>query len=251
MRVAIWVLVAGAFLASVGVFVPAVRVELMGRAGQHDDSFSLYQVADSRDSVRELLARYQGSTVKQVGTRVLGKVAPRLGGKTRSGVDDVQAVAEALEDISDDDLRTIGTVTTVTLWTLLGLSAVVIVLAFPVNAGTRRLRIAGVVVAATLAAAIGVAIHLVLARVVAEAQVELEPALVTLRTAAYLIPGATVASLLGAIALVTTYARARRELRRVARVGLGGASPGAPPPGAPPPGAPPPGAPPPGPVSGP
>lgn len=214
MRAAVWAYLVCAFLCVVAVFLPAGELTIGAAPVAKHESLSLYDASNSQETVEEVLAKYRGSKGRQVGAAVLGKVAPHLKGKAASGASDITDAMDALDSLRDEDVKTVGTVATATMWTLLGLQVVAALLLFGVATMSSRLRVVGALVATAASAAIGVAILLVLQRVVAEANRELELDLFSLRVGAYLIPLAACAGLAAVIAVLVLQTRERRALRR-------------------------------------
>lgn len=228
MRAAVWAYLVCAFICICGVFLPAGEMALGPKDLARHESVSLYGVANSQDTVRSTLAKYRNSKTKVVGAVVLGKVAPHLKGKVRSGASDVQDAMDALDSLKDEDVKKVGTITSAVMWTLLALQVLTAIILFGVTAATSRLRLAGALVATALSAAIGVAILLILQRVVLEANQEVELEMFSLRVGAYLIPLTACAGLAAVIAVFVLHARERVVLRRRAAgpTGLRSTSPG-------------------------
>ncbi|HAY09102.1 MAG TPA: hypothetical protein DCY18_04055 [Thauera sp.] len=214
MRAAVWAYLVCAFLCVVAVFMPAGQLTIGTSPVAKHESLSLHDAANSQETVETILAKYRGSKGRQVGAVVLGKVAPHLKGKAASGASDITDAMDALDSLRDEDVKTVGTIATTTMWTLLGLQVVAALLLFGVATMSSRLRVVGALVATALSAAIGVAILLVLQRVVAEANRELELDLFSLRVGAYLIPCAACAGFAAVIAVLVLQTRERRALRR-------------------------------------
>lgn len=214
MRAAVWAYLVCAFVCIVAVFLPAGQMTIGPPGLAKHEALSLYQVADSRDTVQSVLKKYRGSTSRAVGAVVLGKVSPHLKGRAASGASDVKDAMDALDSLKDEDVKTVGTITSVTMWTLLALQVAAGLVLFGITTMTSRWRIAGALVAAALSAAIGVAILLVLQRVVLEANREIELQLFSLRIGAYLIPLAAGAGLVSVIAILVLQARERAAFAR-------------------------------------
>lgn len=215
MRVAAQAAIVCALLCVLGVFLPAGRLDLGGKLGASRTSRSFYQLGKSTDAVRAFLARYRASTAKHLGAKALDKLAPHLPGRLQSPTREVQDAMATLDELRDEDVRTVGTITAVTMWSLLALNLVVIALVFRTDGRTARLRVAAALVGSLLTAAIAVAVHLVLRTVVAEANAEVERTLFSLRGGAYLMPVAAVASTLAVIAWFAAYVRVRGRMAAV------------------------------------
>ncbi|HUQ04789.1 MAG TPA: hypothetical protein VM261_19945 [Kofleriaceae bacterium] len=214
MRAAVWAYLVCAFICVVAVFLPAGQMALGPPALAKRESLSLYQVANSQDTVQSILKKYRGSASRVVGGVVLGKVSPHLKGRAASGASDVRDAMDALDSLKDEDVKTVGTIATATMWALIALQIIAALLLFGVATVTSRVRVIAALLAAALSAAIGVAILLVLQRVVLEANKEIELEMFSLRIGAYLIPLAACAGLAAAIAVLVLQTRERRAWAR-------------------------------------
>ncbi len=210
MRVAAWVFAVCVLGCLVGVMIPAVMLDVGAAPVVQPTSISYFRLATSKDAARRFIDDYRGSRTRKVGVKVLRKVAPHLRGQVRADVADVQSTLDTLDQIRDEDIETVGTISTATMWTLLGLHLVVAALIFGVTVHTSRVRLAGAVVAALLAGALALAIHVALRRIVAAANDEVGRALFSLRAGAYLIPVASVVAACAILALIVAHTRARR-----------------------------------------
>lgn len=199
----------GALLCVLAVFLPAAQLTIGGRLTQHRTSASFFELGRSQGAVEHFLKTYRQSTAKKIGAKVLDKVTPRLRGRAQSGAVDVQDALATLDSLRDEDVRTVGTIAAVTLWTLLGLNLALLALLYGVSVRSARLRIAAAALVALLAAAMGAAIYLVLRRVVDEANAELGANLLDLRGGAYLIPIATSLAGLSVLVVVIDFIRLR------------------------------------------
>jgi len=211
-RIAIWIFMASVLACVVGVFLPAGELRVGDPALRQNRTISLYRLGKSKDAVRSFLTEYRDSKTRRIGAAVLDRVSPHLEGRLRSDAGDVQDAMAALDTIRDEDIETVGRITSATLWGFLALELIAGALLFGVSARTSRLRLAAAVGVALLGAAVGVAIHLVLGRVVAEANAELELSLFALRAGAYVIPVAAVAAAAATIAVLIGQATLRRQL---------------------------------------
>ena len=214
MRAAVWAYLVCAFICIVAVFLPAGQMAIGPPALAKRESLSLYQVANSQESVQAILKKYRGSTSRAVGGVVLGKVAPHLKGRAASSASDVRDAMDALDSLKDEDVKTVGKITSATMWTLIALQVVAALLLFGVATVTSRVRVIAALFATAISAAIGVAILLVLQRVVLEANKELELEMFSLRLGAYLIPIAACAGLASTIAVLVLQTRERRAWAR-------------------------------------
>lgn len=204
MRASVIAFLAAAFVCCVGIFLPAGQLDITGNSMVAPATISLYQLGSGEDDVRAFLDGYRDSVTKRVGAKVLAKVSPHLRGRARSDADDVQDAMAQLDTIRDEDIETVTTIAAAVMWTLLALNllgAYLIIGASPV-ARRGRARAVGATVTAVLAAALAIAVHLVLVRVVAETNGELGRAMFSLRAGAYVMPVAGAAALLAAVVTV-------------------------------------------------
>jgi hypothetical protein len=208
-RVAAWVFVLCTALGAVAVFLPSVELQLGGAAVSKRTQLSLHTASTDRALVRRLLTAYRHSERRRIGGAIVRKVTPRVGGRARAALDDARDAMDTLDDVTDDDVRTATTAFLITLWTLLGLNAVMLLLVFPpLMRGTfRRGRMAAALVAALLVAAIAVALHVACREAIWEANDELGRTALVLAPGAYALPIATLAGLVSAIVLVARRSR--------------------------------------------
>jgi hypothetical protein len=210
-RVASWVLVVCAAFAAIGVFLPSIELRVRGAVIKRAD-LSLYKAASDREAVRALLAAYRGSQHRKTAADVVRKVSPRVTGRARAALDDARDAMETLDDVSDADARHAGIALIAALVALLGLEAIAAALVFVemMSGRFRRGRHAAALIAALLAAAVGVALHLVCREAVWQANDEVGMSALRLAPGAYVIPIAAIGALITAIALV----RRRRTVIR-------------------------------------
>lgn len=204
--------IVAAFACLVGVFLPAARLDVGGKLAAGATSRSFFTLGQSGGAVRSFLASYRQSTAKKIGAKALDKLAPHLPGKLKSPAGDVQDAIATLDELEDEDVARVGTIAAATMWSLLALELGLIALLYKTSARTRRLRVAGALVVATLGAVIAVAVCLVLRLVVREANAELERELLTVRGGTYVMPIAAVAALLGTLVWFVGYLRARASV---------------------------------------
>src|SRR5437879_5271253 len=129
MRLASWAVVVCALIGATGVFLPSLEVEIHGIALGRRTSVSLYQAREDRDVVRRLLAAYRHSKGRRTGEAIAGSSMPRLV-KSRLHLDDARDAMSSLDDISDADIRHVGTILAIAIWAFLALEAVVAGLVF-------------------------------------------------------------------------------------------------------------------------
>jgi hypothetical protein len=203
-RVASWVFVLCAVVVALGIFLPALALRPGGAAISKRTELSLHTISRDRHTMRRLLAAYHASSRRELGGRVIRSVVPKITGKPRAALEDARDAMDTLDDLSDDDVRTAGTALTVTLWSLIGLEAILIALVFgELMRGTfRRWRLGLALLGAVLAAATAIALHLVCREAAWQANDEVGRTIVTLGPGAYLLPAGGVGALIAAVVLV-------------------------------------------------
>lgn len=204
MRVASWVFVVCTVLGAIAVFMPSIELRLGGSAVSKRTQLSLHAASTDRELVRRLLAAYHRAPSRRTGAQIVRAVAPRASGRARAALDNTRDAMATLDEVSDDDVRTAGTVFTVALWTLLGLDAAMAGLVFVelMRGGYRRGRLAAALVASALVAVIAVALHVACRQAVGEANDEVGRSALVLAAGAYVVPLAAIAGLAAATALV-------------------------------------------------
>ncbi|MEZ4402952.1 MAG: hypothetical protein R3B06_23220 [Kofleriaceae bacterium] len=220
MRITLLIALAGVALCLSGVFAPAGQLDPGGPLSRLTRTRSLYQLGKSTDAARQFLASYHASAAKRVGERVLDKVAPKLPGRVAGHAADVQDALSTLDQLHDDDVKTVGTIVAVTMWSLVGACVILLVLVYGLGVTSTRARVAGAVIVAVVVAAIAVGVYLVLARVAVEANAELGRPMISLRGGAYLMPIGALVALVGTVASAVAYARHRAGLRAAAAAPL-------------------------------
>lgn len=204
MRLASWVFVIAAVLGALAVFLPSVELRLGGTSVSKRTQVSLYTASRDRELVRHLIAAYHASSKRKLSGDIVRTVSPRVGGRMRSVLEDARDAMEALDDTSDNDVRTAGIVFTAALATLLALDGAMILLVFPsLMRGTfRRGPLIGALAASLLATAIAGALHLACREAVWRANDEVGVTAVALSAGAYVIPLAALVNLAAAITLL-------------------------------------------------
>lgn len=212
MRVASWAFVLCAVLGAIGVFMPSIDLRFGGRAVTRRAQLSLHAASTDRELVRNLIAAYHRSSKRQLGGQLVRAVTPRASGRPRAALEDARDAMAALDDVSDDDVRTAGMIFTIVLWALLGLDAVMAALVFTelMRGAFRRGRLIAALAASVVVAAIAVALHLACREAVWEANDEVGRTAVVLAAGAYVIPFSGVAAMIAAIVLVARRTRAAR-----------------------------------------
>jgi hypothetical protein len=217
-RVASWAFVLCAALGAIGVFLPGVDLQLGGRAVTRHARLSLHTASTDRELVRRLIAAYHHSSKRHMGTELVRTVTPRATGRSRAALEDARDAMAALDEVSDDDVRTAGLIFTFVLWTLLGLEAAIAALVFGelMRGAYRRGRLIAALVGSVVVTAIAVALHLACREAVREANDEVGRSAIVLAPGAYVIPIAAIAALVAAIVLVARGRRGAREASALA-----------------------------------
>jgi hypothetical protein len=212
-RIACWLFVVSAVLAALGMFMPAVQLEVGGAVLSRRTTESVYQIQAGEGFARKLLARYQASKRMHVGKRIASKVMPHVGKTLKGHLDDITSAMSTLDDVSDDDVKTAAKAIAITLWTFLGLAIVGIVLVFTdlVSGRYHKSRMVISMIISLLLAVAGVALTIVLAIAAAELDDDLGFDVVHLAVAAYVIPAAAVGSFVAMVAALVARSRMVRR----------------------------------------
>ena len=210
-RVASWLFVLSAALGAVGVFLPSIELQLRGSSVSRRTQLSLYAASRDRELVRRVVAAYHHSARRQVGAEIVRTVSPRVGGRVRGALDDARDAMDTLDDTSDDDLGTAGTVFAITVWGLLGLDALMILIVFPqlMRGAYQRGRLIAALIAALVATAIALALHIACREAIWQANDDVGRTALGLAAGAYAIPLAALGALAAAIVLLRRRRRAR------------------------------------------
>src|SRR5262249_25266007 len=99
-RVACWLFVACAVVASIAMFVPAVQLEVGGAAVSHRTAESIFQIDTNKGFARRVLARYRESRGAHVGKQIMTHAMPHTGKTLRGHLDDVTSAMSTLDDVS-------------------------------------------------------------------------------------------------------------------------------------------------------
>ena len=209
MRLASWMFVLCAALGAIGVFLPSIQLRPGGAAVSKRVELSLYKVASDRAVARRLIAAYRASHHRRLGADLVHSVSPRVGGRARAALDDARDALTAVDDVSDDDVRTAGIVLVAALCALLGLDAIMAALVFGelMRGSRRRGRYVAAMTASLLAAAIAIALHLACREAVWQANDEVGRSALSLGPGAYVLPLAALAAFALAVLLVARRSR--------------------------------------------
>ena len=162
-------------------------------------SVSLYELGTHRALATKLIAAYHKSRGRALGEALTGAV---LKHSKNEYVGDASDAMSTLDSVTDQDVKTLGTVFVATIWLYLLLQAVmgVLVLGSLVGDVYRKRRLVAVVAMSAVSCAIAVGLRLVCGEAAFQANDEIG------RTVLGVGPGATlmvVASALGLVAIVT------------------------------------------------
>ena len=201
-------------LGAIGVFLPSVAVQVSGTTVSHRATLSLYRADTNREAVRRWLQGYGRSQSKRVGGALVAVLLPRTHGAVNDHLDDVHSAMSDLEGVSDEDVRTVGTILQVTLWSFLALHVLAggLVLRGLVRGTHRR---APLVVAAGLTlviAAVSVLLYLLWSGAVFEVNDEIGHEVIGMAVGAYVSPLAGLGAFAAVVALVIQVIRQPRRL---------------------------------------
>lgn len=201
LRVTAWLFVVCAVLAALGVVLPSFQLELRGVSLGRRMSLSLYQAHEDRDFVRRVLAAYRRNRHRR-----------DLEDLTRNGrLADAHDAMTSLDAIQDEDIRAADRVLAIVIWAFVALQAITAALVFAgnVRGGHRRGPVIAALALAVVTAAVAIAIHVGCREAVFEANDDLGYAAIALAVGAYVIPIASVATVIAGVVLVRASARTR------------------------------------------
>lgn len=207
-RAASWFLVLCTVLGGIAAFFPAMRLDVGGRLlGKHSE-ISLYRISNDREMVRSMLSAYRASHQRKLGDKVIHKVTSHLGNHlkgTKDTLEDIRDAMDTLDDLTDDDIKTAGTLYTIAFWALLGLQAAMLLLVFPaaVRGVAGRGRRVLTLVAALLVALLAAGFHFGCREAVWQINDEFGHRIMTLAPAIYLLPAMAALAFFASIALVS------------------------------------------------
>jgi hypothetical protein len=220
MRIASWVVVACCALAAMGLFFPAIeaRPELTARVQRiaRRTTLSLYQAAADRELARHLLAVYRASHGQRVGTKLISELEPHSRGRAKDALDDARDAMDTLAGITDDQAKTIGTAIAVAIWSFLGLTILIGLVALVQTVGGiyRRGRVVVIFVLALITCTAAIAMWIACKQVVFEINDEISYSVAELGSGAWLIPIGGVGMFAGAVTLLASHLRHARASRR-------------------------------------
>ena len=223
MRAAAWAFVLFTLLGVVGVFVPAVGLRVEGTVLAKKASLSLFAASNDRELVRRFVAGYGKSSGRRYGAALIGVLAPRVHGHTKSNLDDAHDAMETLDTVQDADIVTGARAFKIGLWAFLGLQALMslLILVPLLNNGAVRTRTLVIAfVCSVLVTAMAIGIHFACGEAVFEANDDIGYEILTTAIGALLIPLAAIA---GLVSLTVFAVRRRRANRPVERPAVKGA----------------------------
>ena len=199
MRIASWAFVLCTLLGVVALFLPCIELSLGEGRG-----VSIYKVQADRELARRFIVGY--GKHKQTSNAFVKTLMPHTKGRAHDALDDANDAMSTLDDISEDDAKTAGKALAVVVWAFLGLSVIggALVLRQLVQGVYRRGGIAIAAVIALLTTAVAIGLHVGCREAVFEANDEIGKVAFVLGFGAWLLPVATGAALLAAIALFVT-----------------------------------------------
>ena len=205
-RVVSWLFVLCALASATGIFMPSLEIQVVRT--KHG-SVSLYELGTHRALATMLIAAYHKSRGRALGEALTGMV---LRHSKNEYVGDASDAMTTLDEVSDQDVKTLGTVFVVTIWVFLALQAVMGLLVLGSLAGDvyrkrRLLLVAGLSLVSTAVAAV----LLVVCREAAwQANDELGTHNVVLGIGAYLLPVMACGALVAISCAIVLQRRARR-----------------------------------------
>jgi len=198
-------------LALAAVFMPSLEARIDGVTFGRRGTMSLYKASTERALARRLFASYARSKGRRYGEALATALLPRVKSRLHAVVDDIGSAMSTLDEVTDDDVRTGGTVLVIAIWAFLGLELLLggVVLGESLRDDPRRGRLIAAIAIALIAAAIAIALHLVCREAAWEANDELGTEVVALGIGAYVLPVASLGGLVAAIVLLVQRLRRR------------------------------------------
>jgi hypothetical protein len=203
-RLASWAFVLCAVLVAAAVFLPSLNLRVGGASVSKRTERSLHQVSSDRATIHRMLVAYHGSGQRKLGSKIVRAVTPRITGRPRAALEDARDAMDTLDGVADDDIKSAGTILTITLWALIGLEATLVLLVFgQLGRGSfRRGRMVLALLGSIVAAGVAIALHIVCREAVWQVNDEVGRTIVTLGPGIYVMPIAAIAALVAAVVLV-------------------------------------------------
>jgi hypothetical protein len=208
-RVTAWLFVVCAALGALGTVLPSFELEVRGVSLGRRASLSLYQAHQDRDFVRRMLAAYRRSSHHRDLEDLTGAKLPAAVRKAH--LDDAHDAMTSLDTISDDDVRTADRVLAIVIWAFVALQVITAGLVFAgnVRGAHRRGQLIAAVALAVVTAAVAIAIQVACREAVFEANDDLGYAAISLAVGAYVIPIASIGTVIAGAFVLRASARTR------------------------------------------
>ncbi|MFT3692747.1 MAG: hypothetical protein QM831_06380 [Kofleriaceae bacterium] len=209
MRLVAWIFVVCSALAALGVFLPIVSAS--GVMFTKRERMSLFHASEQRTLVRRLLTAYRHANHHHL-EKNLGKVLPHLHGNTKDYLEDAGDAMDTLSGISDEDAKRAGQALVILCWTIIGLAILMVLAVGPdsINGVFKRWHLVVALILALLQAALCVGVRIGMDMAVYEANDEIGASVVTIGSAATVLPVAAVGAFLTAITLLVLHVRQKR-----------------------------------------
>jgi hypothetical protein len=213
LRIASWIVVACALVCALGMFVPAFEVRVAGHVVSKRATLSLHKAAGDRELVRRLLAGFRASGGRRVGDKLVSIARPHAGSRLRGYLEDASDAMDTLSGVSDEDVRTYGTIFAIVVWGFLALDALMAAFVFVdvVGGRFRRGHLIVAIVLGVLVAAIAIAIRWGCGEAVAAANDELGAQALWLGSAPTVLVVGAIGAVVAAIATLVLHLRAGRD----------------------------------------
>jgi hypothetical protein len=209
-RVVSWIFVLCALASATGIFMPSLELRAIRiKRG----SVSLYELATHRALATRVIAAYHKSSGRKVAEALTGAIVKH---SKNEYVGDANDAMTTLDDVSDKDVKTLGTVLVVVIWAYLALQAVMGLLVLGSLAGDvyRKRRLALVTGLSVLSSAIAIGLLMVCREAAWEANDEIGHAVLGAGVGPYLMAVASVLGLVAIVAVLVAHLRAARTATR-------------------------------------
>jgi hypothetical protein len=205
-RLVSWIFVLCALASATGIFMPSLelRAVRIQRA-----NVSLYELGSHRALAARVIAAYHKSRGRALGEALVGIAAKHTKNEYLGDATDAMST---LDDISDQDVRTLGTVLVVVIWGYLGVQVVMglLVLGSLVGDVYRKRRLVLVSGLAVLSTAIAVGLLVVCREAAWEANDEIGHTVLGAGVGPYLMVVASAIGLVAIVAVLIGHVRAAR-----------------------------------------
>jgi hypothetical protein len=205
-RVVSWIFVLCALASATGIFMPSLelRAVRVKRA-----NVSLYELGAHRALATRVIAAYHKSHGRALGEALMGIAVKHT---KNEYLGDAHDAMTTLDDVSDNDVRTLGTVLVVVIWAYLALQAVMglLVLGSLVGDVYRKRRLALVTGLSVLSSAIAIGLLMVCREAAWQANDEIGHTVLGAGVGPSLM---AIASVIGLVAIVTVLVAHLRAAR--------------------------------------